>query len=327
MTVSQFHARCAALQRQWPTTMVTTSTHDTKRSEDVRARLAVLSEQSGAWIETVRRWSESNSRYRDEELDAPDRHDEWFIYQTLAGAHPLPLERAWPVIEKSLREAKQRTSWVRVNEPYEHTTRRFLESILADDRFVSDLERVVAPLVEPGQVNALTQVALRLLGPGVPDTYQGCELWDLSLVDPDNRGPVDYEERRRIVAAIGGATAAELWSSQRETGAPKLALVQACLQLRRRHPAAFGREGTYVPLTVTGPDADRVIAFARTCSAVALVPLRPTQGPPEEAVIALPDGEWTNVLTHDRHSGEVAFAKLRGGFPVAVLEADLDPVV
>ncbi|MEY2452936.1 MAG: (1-_4)-alpha-D-glucan 1-alpha-D-glucosylmutase [Acidimicrobiaceae bacterium] len=310
LPVEQFHERCRALQHRWPLTMLTTSTHDTKRSEDVRARLAVLSEVTERWLETVDRWVEANDHYRDVELEAPDRRDEWFIYQTLVGAHPLPLERAWPVIEKSLREAKRHTSWVRVNEAYESATRRFVESILGDDEFLADLDRFVATIDEFGQVNSLSQVALRMLSPGVPDTYQGTELWDLSLVDPDNRRPVDY--RARVDALT--------------VGHPKLSLIRACLQLRRRHPGAFGREGTYAPLTVTGADAGRIIGFARGEEAVAVVPRLPAGGPPDEAVVTLPAGEWSNVLTGDTHSGDVSFDKLRGGLPLAVLERDLPPV-
>ena len=327
LTVEQFHDRCVALQRHWSTTMLTTSTHDTKRSEDVRARLAVLSETSEDWIAAVGRWCEANDRYRDRALDAPDRRDEWFIYQTLAGAHPLPLDRAWPVIEKSLREAKRRTDWVRINEAYEAATHRFLESILADNEFRADLGRVVSALDGPGQINALAQVALRMLGPGVPDTYQGSELWDLSLVDPDNRRPVDYRERTTALAAIENVSATELWADHRAEGWAKLALIRACLHLRRRHPGAFGRGGTYDPLLVTGTAADRIIAFARGGEAVAVVPRWPKAGAPDDAVVALPDGEWTNVLTGDHHAGEVSFAKLCDGFPLAVLERDLPPVV
>ncbi|MEY2420472.1 MAG: (1-_4)-alpha-D-glucan 1-alpha-D-glucosylmutase [Acidimicrobiaceae bacterium] len=327
LTVAQFHARCRALQRNWPVTMLTTSTHDTKRSEDARARLAVLSEISEDWIATVGGWFDANDGYRDRKLDAPDRRDEWFIYQTLVGAHPLPLERAWPVIEKSLRESKRRTSWTRTNDAYEAATRRFVESILTDDIFVADLDRLVAPIDEPGQINALAQVALRMLSPGVPDTYQGAELWDLSLVDPDNRRPVDYRERTEALAAIANLPAAALWTEHRAAGWPKLALLRACLVLRRRHPDGFGRAGSYDPLTVTGTDAERVIAFARGGEAVAVVPRLPRVGPPDDAVIALPDGEWTNVLTGDRHSGEVPFGKLCDGFPLAVLEIDVAPAV
>jgi (1->4)-alpha-D-glucan 1-alpha-D-glucosylmutase len=308
-------------------TMLTTSTHDTKRSEDLRARLAVLSEVPEVWIDAVNRWADANDRYRDHDADAPDRNDEWFIYQTLVGAHPLPLDRAWTAIEKSMREAKRRTSWTRTDEGYESATRRFLESILADDDFVADLSRFVDTIVGPGQVNALAQVALRLLSPGVPDTYQGNELWDLSLVDPDNRRPVDYGARATALAAIDNIRAEDLWADHRDEGWPKLALVRECLRLRRRRPHAFGREGTYDPLVVTGPDAHRVLAFVRGHEAIAVVPRLPKSGPPNDAVVVLPDGEWTNVLTDDHHSGDVSFAKLIGGFPVAVLEIDQPPIV
>ncbi|MEY2458421.1 MAG: (1-_4)-alpha-D-glucan 1-alpha-D-glucosylmutase, partial [Acidimicrobiaceae bacterium] len=156
LSVEQFHDRCRALQRDWPTTMLTTSTHDTKRSEDTRARLAVLSEVSDEWMATVTRWCEANDRHRDRGLDAPDRRDEWFIYQTLVGAHPLPLDRAWPVIEKSLRESKRRTDWVRINEGYEAATHRFVESLLSDEEFLTELDRFVTSIDEPGRINSLS---------------------------------------------------------------------------------------------------------------------------------------------------------------------------
>ncbi|MEY2449695.1 MAG: (1-_4)-alpha-D-glucan 1-alpha-D-glucosylmutase [Acidimicrobiaceae bacterium] len=326
LTVEQFHAHCDERQRRWPTTMLTTSTHDTKRSEDVRARLAALSEVSDEWLATVERWFAANDHHRDRDLDAPDRRDEWFIYQTLAGAHPLPFDRAWPAMEKSLREAKRRTSWVRVNEDYESATRQFVESILADDAFLADLDRVVASIEEPGQVNALSQVALRMLTPGVPDTYQGTELWDLSLVDPDNRRPVDYRARADALSALEAMGAPQLWADKQAEGWAKLALVRTCLQVRRRHPEAFGREGTYEPLVVTGTDARRVIAFARRGRVVAVVPRLPKAGLPDDSVITLPEGEWTNLLTGDLHAGDVSFAKVCDGFPLAVLERDRPPV-
>ena len=328
VSVAEFHERCERLQRRWPATMTTTSTHDTKRGEDVRARLAVLSEMPDEWLAAVQRWRSMNERLRDRELDAPDAVDEWFLYQTLAGAHPLPIDRAWPAIEKSLRERKRRTSWVRVNEPYERATRSFLEAVLADESFMADFAAIVSRLVEPGHVNALAQATLRLLGPGVPDTYQGTELWDSNLVDPDNRRPVDYGERDEALRVVEHSSAADLWESarDREHGWPKLALVRACLRLRRTHSEVFGRDGTYSPLEVSGTGANRVVAFTRSGRVVTVVPLRPLAGPPDEAEIALPEGEWTSVFTDDRHVGAVSFGKLRGGFPVAVLERDFEPV-
>jgi (1->4)-alpha-D-glucan 1-alpha-D-glucosylmutase len=320
--VTAFHQECALRQQQWPSAMLTTSTHDTKRSEDVRARLALLSEIPGAWATATAHWAAINNQSRDLEADAPDRQDEWFIYQTLVGAHPLPLERAWPVIEKSLREAKRRTSWIRADEHYERAVRRFLESILRSDEFVKELDQFVAPLVDPGRVNALTQVVLRLLAPGVPDTYQGTELWDSSLVDPDNRRPVDYSARTEMLAALAGRTAADAWRDDRDSGAPKLAVIHECLQLRARHPDAFGPDSSYSPHTVEGADADHVVAFTRGTSIAVAVPRLPLTLTFEDALVHLPDGSWHNILTGEDYEGGMAvqFTELRGGFPLAVLE-------
>src|SRR5581483_8189130 len=318
LTPSEFHEECAARQQRWPTAMVTTSTHDTKRSEDVRARLALLTEIPDEWAGAVAHWSSMNNHARDVELDAPDRHDEWFAYQTLVGAHPLPLDRLWPVMEKSMREAKRRTSWVRPDDAYEHAVHRFCDTILRDERFLAELDRFVAPLVDPGRVNALTLTTLRLLASGVPDTYQGTELWDDSLVDPDNRRPVDFDGRRAILQSLDGRTAADAWRDDRASGLPKLALVHACLALRRRRPRAFGPHGAYTALG-TGGD---VLAFQRGDDVAVAVPLRPMKGAHGDAKVELPRGAWRNVLTGEEHTADepVRFDAVRGGFPVAVLE-------
>jgi (1->4)-alpha-D-glucan 1-alpha-D-glucosylmutase len=292
--------------------MVTTSTHDTKRGEDVRARLAVLAEIPDRFAQAVTRWSARH--------EGPDRASEWFLYQTLVGAHPLPIERAWPALEKSLREAKTRTSWVRPDEEFEAAMRALLEALDADDDFVADLDAFVAPLVEPGRINALSQVALRLFCPGVPDTYQGCELWDDSLVDPDNRRPVDYDMRRAVLAEVEGARdAGGLWTEHADAGAPKLALLRAGFTLRRRHAAAFGEDGTYRPVQTS---SDRVLAFTRRDEVLVAVPRFPFAGLDDTATIDVPDGRWRSALVDtDVDGGEnIPFADLRGPFPIAVLE-------
>jgi (1->4)-alpha-D-glucan 1-alpha-D-glucosylmutase len=301
--------------------MRTTSTHDTKRSEDVRARLAVLSEIPHEWDAAVAHWSALNNRHRDVEADAPDRNDEWIIYQTLVGAHPLASDRAWTVIEKSMREAKRRTSWTGPDEHYERATRRFLEGILSDGSFMGDLDQFVQRIVEPGQENALAQVALRLLAPGVPDTYQGTELWDDSLVDPDNRRPVDFDVRARLLASIEGRPASDLWQHDRDSGAPKLALVRTCLDLRARHPDAVGPDGSYRPLPVDGRDREHVVAFARGDEIAVAISRLPATTAFEDVNVSLADGRWHNVLTgNDHDAGAIPFTALRGDFPVAVLE-------
>jgi (1->4)-alpha-D-glucan 1-alpha-D-glucosylmutase len=319
-TPERFHQWCATVAAEWPSGMRTTSTHDTKRSEDVRARLAVLSEVSHEWDAAVAHWSALNNRHRDVEADAPDRNDEWIIYQTLVGAHPLPFDRAWTVVEKSMREAKRRTSWTSPDENYERATRRFLESILADRSFRDELDRFAVRILEPGQVNALAQVALRLLAPGVPDTYQGTELWDDSLVDPDNRRPVDFDVRAAMLASTEHRRPSDLWQHERESGAPKLALVRACLGLRARHPDAFGPNGPYRPLAVEGGDRDHVVAFVRGDEVAVAVPRLPASTAFDYVTVRLPGGRWHNVLTSSDHAGEVPFTELRGNFPVAVLE-------
>src|SRR5262245_5744517 len=168
--------------------MLATSTHDTKRSEDVRARLDLLSEIPERWAGAVHRWSVRNSRHRPG--DWPDRNAEYLFYQTLVGAWPIDSDRMTAYMAKATREAKAHTSWTSPNETYEHALRAFIESSMADRAFTSDLEAFVAPLIAAGRVNSLAQTLLKLTTPGIPDIYQGNELWDLSLVDPDNRRPV-----------------------------------------------------------------------------------------------------------------------------------------
>ena len=182
-----FHAATAEAAATHPAGMLTTSTHDTKRSEDVRARLTLLSEIPTEWTAAVLRWSALNSRHR--RGDLPDRNTEYLLYQTLVGAHPIGLDRLQQYLEKAVREAKTHTSWTAVDEGYERALREFVERALADPEFTAALEGFVRPLIGPGRVNSLAWKLLALTAPGVPDLYQGSELWDLSLVDPDNRRP------------------------------------------------------------------------------------------------------------------------------------------
>src|SRR5207248_10195224 len=181
--------------------------------------------------------------------------------------------------------------WVNPNPAYDGAVQEFVSRILdehAGGPFLEDFRPFQRRIGHYGLLNGLAQTLVKLTAPGVPDTYQGTELWDLSLVDPDNRRPVDYDERAKALAGVADATASELWSD-RSTGRPKLALLHACLQLRRCHPAAFGRHGTYEPLAVTGASADRVIGFVRGGSVAVVVPRLVRAGSPYDAVVALPD--------------------------------------
>jgi (1->4)-alpha-D-glucan 1-alpha-D-glucosylmutase len=317
-SVEAFHDYNRTVQRRSPLTMTTLSTHDTKRSDDVRARLAVLSEMPEAFAEAVRRWSALGAKHRNGDL--VDRGTEWFLYQTLVGAWPIDAERLRATMQKSMREAKLRTSWVANNGDYEGALDAYIGALLEDGEFVRELELFVADVAAAGRVNSLAQVLLKHTVPGVPDLYQGSELWDLSLVDPDNRRPVDYAERRRLLESLAGMSAAQVLEGM-EDGLPKLWVTHQALRLRNERPEWFGAEAGYVPLAVTGPQSERVIAFVRGGHVVTAVPRWPRSGGEwGETTAALPDGRWRNRLTGAVvQGGEVRVAELLAAFPVALL--------
>lgn len=318
-SAADFHQACLDTLADWPRTMLASSTHDTKRSEDVRARLVLLSEIPEAWHKAVERWSAHNQRHR--HGDWPDRNTEYLFYQTLVGAWPIGFDRVWPYIEKAVREAKVHTAWTAVQPEYEDAVRAFVSAVLEDTDFLADMESFVAPLVLPGRLNSLAQTLLKLTAPGVPDIYQGTEIWDLSLVDPDNRRPVDYELRRNLLAALDGA-APEAILARMDEGLPKLWVIRQALALRRRHPEWFGPNGAYQVLNASGVAAGHVVAFTRAGSAASVVPRYPVRlsGAWRDTAIALPPGRWRNVLTGEEAEGAVALASLMARFPVAVLE-------
>lgn len=319
LSLQQFHWNCLETQKSWPQSMLTTTTHDTKRSEDVRARLCVLSEIPDEWTAAVRRWAKHNAAHK--QADCPDRNLEYLLYQTLVGAWPLPLDRALGYAEKAMREAKANTSWIQPNEGYEGAVKAFLGAIYADDEFQQDLESFVKPLVEPGRVLSLTQVLAKLLTPGVPDIYQGNELWDMSLVDPDNRRPVDFDLRRRLLDEVISLSPESIMRRADE-GLPKLWVTRQALHLRREHPDWFGPEGGYTPEWATGVRAANVLAWRRGEGCLAVAPIRGTQANRrwEDTSLALPDGKWRNLLTGELwDSSPVRLHKLLARFPVALL--------
>jgi (1->4)-alpha-D-glucan 1-alpha-D-glucosylmutase len=317
-----FHSHNAHAASTWPATMLSTSTHDTKRSEDVRARMAALSEIPEEWAAAVGRWAAHNQGHRTAP-DAPDANTEFLLYQTLVGAWPIEVERAVAFMEKAIKEAKRQTSWITPDAGYEDATRAFVEAVLADRGFVADLEAFVAPLVEAGQVTSLAQLALKLTSPGVPDVYQGTELWDLSLVDPDNRRPVDYELRRRLLDKVATATADEVlaWA---DDGAPKLWLAHRALGVRRRRAAAFAAGAPYAPVTAAGDKARHVVAYLRGDEVLVVVP-RLVVGLGADwgrTRIDLPAGRWGDELGAGGVSaweGTVSLSDLLALFPVAIL--------
>jgi (1->4)-alpha-D-glucan 1-alpha-D-glucosylmutase len=313
--VGRFHAHCGQGAESWPEALLTLATHDTKRGPDTRARINVLSEIPDAWRQVTQHWAAHNDAYRRGE--APERNDEYLLYQTLVGAWPIEAERVGAYMEKATKEAKVRTSWVSPDAGYDEAVQSFVAAVMDDEWFRADLERFLAEhrLVERGRRNSLAQTALLLTAPGYADVYQGTELWDHSLVDPDNRRPVDYDVRRRVLAGLTDEPPAV-----DDTGAAKLWLIHQLAADRRRRPEAYRAGSRYKPLTARGLDADRVVAFWRTGGLVVAVPRLSHGATWADTTLDLPEGAWADVLTSaPAGSGEIPVATLLSLFPVAVL--------
>ncbi len=313
-----FHAAQADAARRYPSGMVATATHDTKRGEDVRARLAALCLMPDEWAAAVHAWAERNARYRAD--DQPSRNDEYLYYQTLAGAWPITVERAQAYMEKAAREARQRTAWTAPNAPYEAALREFVAATLADQDFTAALDRFVAPLVQTGRTISLAQTLLKLTAPGVPDFYQGTELWSHTLVDPDNRRPVDYALRRGLLDELCAMSVDDVMRRADE-GLPKLWLIWKTLMLRKERPADFAAAAGYEPLAATGGKADHVVAFARNGAVVTVVPrlMRRLEGWQDTALPLPAGGEWRNALTGDAAPNPLPLSEVLTRFPVALL--------
>jgi (1->4)-alpha-D-glucan 1-alpha-D-glucosylmutase len=323
METAAFHTRNTRAQATRPSALLATSTHDTKRSEDVRCRIDLLSEIPGEWMAAVRRWRAMHERrWRG---GRPDGSMEYLLYQTLVGAWPISVERARAYMAKAAHEAKRQTSWLAPDESYDASLDDFVTAVLGDAGFIADLEDFVARLAPWDWVNSLSMTMLKLTSPGIPDIYQGCELWDHSLVDPDDRRPVDYSLRDEMLRAGVGRTAASAWASDRASGAPKLLLIRDALALRQRRPECFGERGAYLAVRVQGEFADDVIAFIRGVPAavIAIAQRRALtrSGRWGDTMISLPDGDWRN-LCDGRYlpGGPTDLAGLLQRFPVALLE-------
>ncbi|MDQ2644919.1 MAG: malto-oligosyltrehalose synthase [Myxococcota bacterium] len=317
LDTAAFHATCAERQARYPRALLATSTHDTKRSEDVRARLSALSEIPGEWRAAVLRWSAQNERHRTGEW--PSRNAEYLFYQTLVGAYPLDAERAKAYLLKAAREEKQHTSWTESNADYEAALSSFIERVLGDADFLADLERFTRPLITPGRINSLSQTLIKLTAPGVPDLYQGSELWDLSLVDPDNRRAVDYRLRQRLLAECPELTP-EAALARSDEGLPKLWLIQRVLRARRESPEPFDQ--AHEPLTVRGKFSGHVVAFQRGNGLIAVAQRLPvTRGDDwSNTVLELPTGDWRSVLSGAAvDGGSRPVAEILGQFPVELL--------
>jgi (1->4)-alpha-D-glucan 1-alpha-D-glucosylmutase len=349
MSVDDFHAFNEERAERWPGALSTTSTHDTKRSEDVRARISVLSEMPDAWRGAFTRWAEMNAAHR-HDADGeriPDANDEYLLYQTLIGAWPLDgdvgeafVARMQQYMEKATREAKVHTSWINPDGAYDDGLRAFIAAILGDRAFVEDIAAFQRPIARLGMVNALAQTLLKIASPGVPDIYQGQEIWDFSLVDPDNRRAVDYDLRQTMLSALRERMQGDRRALCRdllarwEDGAPKLYVTHVALSARRDHPGAFAR-GEYLPVAATGARAEHVVAFARRGGGSTLLAIAPrlVATLTRERGFAIPAaedwgetalsgdvaaGRWRNLLTGEEHEG-VRLAEVLAEFPVGLL--------
>lgn len=319
ISVQDFHSRAKDAADNAPRSMLATSTHDTKRSEDVRARLALLSEIPDLWADRVQLVSDLAALHRSDA--GPDRNTEYLWWQTIVGAWPLDVERAVAYMRKAAREAKEQTSWHSPKAGYEDALETFVRGVCADERIMTVIEEFVTPLIRYGRINALAQTLLKLTYPGVPDTYQGTETWDLSLVDPDNRRPVDYDALRTLLEKVKTTNARDLWAKP-DDGRPKMLLTTRALALRNRIPEAFAPGSSYEPLQAEGDKAGHVVVYLRGGKVAVIVPrLVITLGNDwGDTRISLPDGAWHNELTSEPLSrGEVHVESVLSNFPVALL--------
>jgi (1->4)-alpha-D-glucan 1-alpha-D-glucosylmutase len=352
--LAEFHAAMAERQRTYPHGLSATSTHDTKRGEDVRARINVLSEIPEEWRGRVALWQKLNRKHRTvvDAQPTPGANTEYLIYQTLIGAWPIAAERLRAYLLKAIHEAKSHTSWINPNVRYDEAIARFAEAILDPARsspFLEDFVAFQARIAHFGAFNSLAQTLVKITAPGVPDFYQGSELWDLNLVDPDNRRPVDWELRQSMLDELARTTkmvpdrtafAQELLKTK-EDGRAKVYLIREALVCRRAHAALF-REGEYRPLETQGTLAEHILGFARVAKeAVALTivprllarrgieepPLSETYWGDETRLLVPPEAgpRLVNRLTGERLAvdrGALSPADVFASFPVALLVSE-----
>ena len=353
--VQQFHRFAEARAKSWPHTLNAGTTHDTKRGEDARARLHVLADIPEIWERSVKRWQHWNARCKRvlNGSSVPGPNEEYFIYQTLVGAWPLDsdelelfLERLQKSLIKAWREAKRFTSWSKPVKEYEEAVAEFVTTILtpvAENHFLPDFLKFQRRTAASGACLSLAQTLIRMVCPGVPDIYQGSELWELSMVDPDNRRPVDFLKRQLLLADLSDRDGPDLLKDW-QRGLVKQYVIQRTLDFRREHTEVF-RSGEYIPLEAVGQHAAHVIAFARHSGmawTIAVAPrfpgrLSPSTRPSiaKEAFtgtdLSFPPNAphlWSNLFTGERievsSTGRVAMAAILGRFPIALLTAVLD---
>jgi len=346
ISISEFHQLNIDRAEWTPHSLLGTSTHDSKRSEDVRLRIAALSELPIQWRKAIRRWMRINRKFRtiiDGDV-APSPNEEYFLYQTLIGCWPFELTperrsdfitRVQQYLVKALKEGKVNSSWIEPNEEWEQAVTNFIIKIL-DPKTGAHFQKALTPLAEEvarlGAWNSLTETILKCTLPGVPDFYQGTEIWDFSLVDPDNRRPVDYSLRKRLLKSLSTTSPEELISDWK-SGRIKLFVIQRLLQFRRRHEEFF-RLANYFPLFLQGEKADHLVAFLRTYQDETLlvvvprltaklgpIPLNQIWADTKLDSACLP-GIWSDILTDKSHAfqeQEILVSNILTHFPFTVL--------
>ncbi|MGG6263976.1 malto-oligosyltrehalose synthase [Leptolyngbya sp. AN03gr2] len=344
ISTTEFHQFNQYRQQNWNVAMNATSTHDTKRGEDTRARINVLSEIPNEWRSQVQKWREINQKYKTQYRKAlmPSANDEYALYQNMIGAYPFQdnemeefVDRIEQYAIKSIREAKVHTAWLRPNGDYEEACTKFVRAILKDEQFLAEFIPFQKKIAHYGVFNSLSQTLIKATSPGIPDFYQGTELWDLSLVDPDNRRPVDFSQREAFLDAIQSVTPSALMPKLLEKlqdGQIKLFLTVQALKVRNQFKSVF-LSGEYIPLEATGKFKDHIIAFARKDGnqmVVSIAPrfftriIQPDQLPIgeiwEDTEIELPASGWKDAISETEHSGTtIALKDALKNFPVALL--------
>ncbi|WP_341927243.1 malto-oligosyltrehalose synthase [Nocardioides psychrotolerans] len=311
VSTDQWHEHMVKRQTVWPEAMTTLSTHDTKRGEDVRARITALAEMPTIWGDALDRLLEL--------APAPDPGFASLLWQAVLGAWPASRERLHAYAEKAMREAGDRTTWTAPDEDYETAVHRLVDAAFDSEEVAEVLDELLGHVVAPGWVNTLSAKLLAITMPGVPDVYQGSELWEQSLVDPDNRRPVDYDLRRELLSGVNTSSLPPAVSTSLDSvGLDKLLVTSRALGLRRDRPDLFG---SYAPLGASGLLADHVLAFDRG-GAVTVVTRLPfgleSQGGWGDTTLALPEGQWRDVLTLRRITSG-SLASMLSPLPVALL--------